>query len=352
MTTVDYEVRSAERSRHHRAPSRRRPLAPLAIGGLALITAVVITVDAFNNGGGGPSAIATVTDQNDDSASAESSVTTPAEGSLAALAAVDAAAGAAVADPSLPQVDLDGCTLDVLAVQVGSDGDAVTCVQKALTALGYYTGAVDGVFSDSVGTAATAFQTDNDLYVDGVVGRQTAEALGIWPGDESFVVRTPKPPAGATDLWGMALSSVASAGPAAPELPADAGQGTGYRIVYSRLAQRVWAVDDQERIVRSYLVSGSQYNNEVPGEHEVYSRSETTTAWNGQATLPLMVRWLDTVRGAIGFHQIPRHNSDGTLYQTDDELGTRLSGGCQRQTALDAQFMWAFGQIGTKVIVL
>ena len=147
-------------------------------------------------------------------------------------------------------------------------------------------------------------------------------------------------------------SSVATTGDDAPPLPPDAGQGTGKRIVYQRAGQRVWAIDDNEHIVRSYLVSGSQFNNEQPGKHEVYSKSETTTAWNGQADLPLMVRWLDTERGAIGFHQIPRHRSDGTLYQTDAELGTRLSGGCQRQTALDAQFMWYFADVGTPVYVL
>jgi len=89
----------------------------------------------------------------------------------------------------------------------------------------------------------------------------------------------------------------------------------------------------------------------LPGVHEVYSKSEMTTAWNGQAYLPLMVRWLDTERGAIGFHGIPTHVSDGSAYQTDAELGQKLSGGCQRQSNLDAQFMWAFADIGTTVIV-
>ena len=65
-----------------------------------------------------------------------------------------------------------------------------------------------------------------------------------------------------------------------------------------------------------------------------------------------MVRWLDTERGAIGFHQIPTHKSDGSVYQTEAELGQRLSGGCQRQAHLDAVFMWNFGEIGTTVIVL
>ena len=57
----------------------------------------------------------------------------------------------------------------------------------------------------------------------------------------------------------MALSPVASAGDDAPPMPDDTGQGTGYRIVYSRAMQRVWAVNDAEAVVRSYLVSGSQY---------------------------------------------------------------------------------------------
>jgi lipoprotein-anchoring transpeptidase ErfK/SrfK len=37
---------------------------------------------------------------------------------------------------------------------------------------------------------------------------------------------------------------------------------------------------------------------------------------------------------------------------TEDDLGQRLSGGCQRQANADAQFMWAFADIGTKVVVL
>jgi hypothetical protein len=90
----------------------------------------------------------------------------------------------------------------------------------------------------------------------------------------------------------------------------------------------------------------------MPGFHEVYSRSEESTAWNGQAVLPLMIRYQKTDIGAIGFHAIPIHVSDGTVYQTDAELGTRLSGGCQRQNNLDAQFLWAFADVGTPVVVV
>ena len=122
-------------------------------------------------------------------------------------------------------------------------------------------------------------------------------------------------------------------------------------MVYDRAGQRVWAVDENERIIRSWLVSGSTYANEVPGTHQVYSRSEMSTAWNGKAYLPNMIRWLKTERGAIGFHGIPTKVSTGEVYQTSDELGTRLSGGCQRQHNLDASFLWGFAPVGTPVIV-
>ena len=146
------------------------------------------------------------------------------------------------------------------------------------------------------------------------------------------------------------LSPVASTGASAPALPENSG--TGRRVVYSRTGQRVWAVDADGNILRSWLVSGSKYNNEQPGMHKVYSKSPQSTAWNGKAILPMMVRWQKTSIGAIGFHGIPIHVSDGSPYQTDAELGTRLSGGCQRQNNLDAKFVWDWASIGTTVVVV
>ena len=142
---------------------------------------------------------------------------------------------------------------------------------------------------------------------------------------------------------------VASAGDDAPPLPENSGSGR--RVVYDRAGQRVWAVGEGGEIIRSWLVSGSTYSNEVPGTHEVYSRSDVTPAWNGKAWLPQMIRWYKTEIGALGFHAIPLHDEDDSPYQTTEELGTRLSGGCQRQHNLDAEFMWAFATIGTPVIV-
>jgi len=283
----------------------------------------------------------------------------PATGATLAPTTVPGATDAATAGTDVGQ-DLDGgadttgdaCTMDRLSAALGDTGASVTCLQAALVTAGYYTGAVTGTFDDATYSAVKAMQTEKDLFVDGKVGRETALALGIWPDEASLVVRTPPPAAGAVDLLGYTLSSVAVSGddPKMPPLPD--GSGSGKRLVYDRAGQRVWAVDKNDRVVRSWLVSGSKYGNETPGVHEVYSRSEASTAWNGKAILPHMVRWLKTKIGNIGFHGIPRHVSDGSRYQTDAELGTRLSGGCQRQADLDADFVWDFAQIGTTVVVL
>ncbi len=221
---------------------------------------------------------------------------------------------------------------------------------RRLIAAGYLSGSATGLYDNATFSAVNKLQKEKDLFVDGLVGRETALALGVWPDEASLVVHTPPPASGATDLLGYPLSYVASSGPDAPPLPADSGSGK--RVVYDRSGQRVWAVDKNDRVIRSWLVSGSKYNNEVPGTHKVYSRSDVSTAWNGKAFLPKMIRWLKTDIGAIGFHGIPRHVEDGSRYMKDSELGTRLSGGCQRQADADATFMWDFAQVGTKVVVI
>ncbi len=262
-------------------------------------------------------------------------------------------------DPLSPhQEDLVGldpaateeCTLNARSLNSASTGSDVVCLQEALREAGYYSGSITGVYDNSVISAVQKLQTDRELFVDGKVGRETALSLGIWPDEDSLVVRTPPPPPGAVDLLGFPLSSVATSGPDAPPLPENSGSGR--RVVYSRVGQRVWAVDDENVVIRSWLVSGSKYNNETPGTHKVYSRSDVSTAWNGKAFLPKMIRWLKTDIGNIGFHAIPLHRSDNSPYQTEAELGSRLSGGCQRQANADADFLWEFAQIGTVVVVV
>ncbi len=261
---------------------------------------------------------------------------------------------AAIATPT-PSVDLDeplaeDCTITAEKLAVGDTGIDVKCLQQGLANAGYFSGEISGTFGQETYGAVETLQEERKLFVDGVVGRETAISVGVWPDEESFVIHTPPPPEGAADSWGHPLSSVASTGADAPPVPANSGSGR--RVVYERRGQRAWAIDDDGTVIRSWLVSGSKYGNEQPGFHKVYSRSERSTAWNGQAWLPLMIRYQETHIGHIGFHAIPLHVSDGSAYMTEAELGTRLSGGCQRQANADAAFMWDFAQVGTTVVVV
>jgi peptidoglycan hydrolase-like protein with peptidoglycan-binding domain len=348
----------------------KRSLAPAhrgreLFGAIAVVVAATVGIVAVAQAGGSsddPAAgAALVADDSDAGASGSNDPTVAATDvvdTTIAGTADPATASTAVGAPAAGLRDLDGveltdtedCTIGLDTLRVGASGPSVTCLQAALASAGLYDGAQTGEFDNATFAAVRQAQEERDLFVDGVVGRETAISLGVWPDEESFVVRTPQPPAGAVDLMGYPLSSVASAGSDAPPLPENSGSGR--RIVYERAGQRVWAVGKDGSIIRSWLVSGSKYSNETPGTHEVYSRSDMSTAWNGKAWLPQMVRYLRTDIGHIGFHAIPLHVEDDSPYQTEAELGTRLSGGCQRQANRDAAFLWDFAQVGTTVVVV
>lgn len=319
------------------SPSNRRALglgaAVIGVLGVAAIGAIV-TAEATS------------------SAAVSEIVLEPAVVQAAVLPDLEGELGQNALEPTTANEDLradGGCTIEALSVRLGSDGDGVACLQASLADQGFYDGTIHGTFDDSLARAVMAYQQDQDLFVDGIVGRESAIELDIWPDEESLVTRTPPPAAGATDSLGFALSVVATTGDDAPPLPDDSGSGR--RVVYDRAGQRVWAIAEDGEIIRSWLVSGSKYTNEQPGTHTVYSRSDMSTAWNGKAWLPQMIRYQKTDIGNIGFHAIPLHVSDNSIYQTSDELGTRLSGGCQRQANEDAAFMWAFAPVGTTIVV-
>lgn len=68
----------------------------------------------------------------------------------------------------------------------GSEGERVRQVQQKLIQYGYLQGAADGVFGKKTYDAVVWFQRKNGLSVDGVVGKSTAEALGLnWNGSVS-----------------------------------------------------------------------------------------------------------------------------------------------------------------------
>jgi hypothetical protein len=161
----------------------------------------------------------------------------------------------------------------------------------------------------------------------------------------------------------MSLAAQAASGPAAPgadgtpavpderaaATPVPADSGVGRRIVFDMSDQRVWLVREDGSVERSYLVSGSLYDNLDAGSYEVYSRSRHATGIDDSGTMRYMVRFAHGDRAAIGFHDIPV--DDGELVQTRAQLGTPLSHGCIRQWRPDARALWRFAPVGTTVVV-
>jgi hypothetical protein len=66
----------------------------------------------------------------------------------------------------------------VLALKIGDDGEAVAAVQQAL-ADGGAALTVSGVFDQDMDAAVRQFQSARNLHVDGVVGKNTIDALGL-----------------------------------------------------------------------------------------------------------------------------------------------------------------------------
>lgn len=71
-------------------------------------------------------------------------------------------------------------------VQFGDFCSAVSDVQASLISEGYDAGGIDSSFGSSTLRAVQRFQSDNGLFADGVVGPQTASALGL--SDAAFLV--------------------------------------------------------------------------------------------------------------------------------------------------------------------
>ena len=155
-----------------------------------------------------------------------------------------------------------------------------------------------------------------------------------------------------TKSQGNAASADATESQVDPQLDAalPEGSGTGKRVVFSESRQRVWLVNADEQIERTYLVSGSVYDNLEPGAFNVYSRSEDAWGVDDSGSMKYFVRFTQGDTGAaIGFHDIPI--KDGVPAQTEAQLGTPLSHGCVRQRRSDAIALWKFAPLGTSVIV-
>ena len=91
------------------------------------------------------------------------------------------AALAAVGTFAVPVAETSAaCSVSSYLTQGKRGSEQVRCLQQSLNAKGFNSGPVDGWFGPVTRGAVVAYQSANGLVVDGVVGPQTAGALGVW----------------------------------------------------------------------------------------------------------------------------------------------------------------------------
>ncbi|MFD9128843.1 hypothetical protein [Kitasatospora sp. NPDC059571] len=134
-----------------------------------------------------------------------------------------------------------------------------------------------------------------------------------------------------------------SSGPAptAPALPA--ASGTGYRVVYSIGAHRVWLVDPQkdQQIQASFAVTPGSVEP-TPGAYSVYSRAATGKGTDGRQ-IEHVVRFSQQSGVVFGFSAA----TDGATPAPDPKVHT----GGIRSARADGQLIWDFAPTGTRVVV-
>ena len=133
--------------------------------------------------------------------------------------------------------------------------------------------------------------------------------------------------------------------------PVPIKSGTGRRIVYANRQQRVWVINADNKVIRTFPVSGmlGQPGN---GTFSVFSKSPTSYSPEfAGVTFRFMTRFaIGRNGGNIGFHEIPIRNSKPM--QTVDELGAFKGSGCLRSSTQDARFIYQWATLGTKVVVV
>lgn len=143
------------------------------------------------------------------------------------------------------------------------------------------------------------------------------------------------------------VRSTGTASPVKPILPYP-DIGSGRRIVYTNGGQRVWLINATGELHKTHQVTGRRGIPSV-GRYRIYSMSRYAWAPYDGITMEFMVRF---ARGEwpYGFHSIPVWPDKKPL-QVPAKLGTHGSGGCVRQLWDDAEAVFEWATLGTRVIV-
>jgi lipoprotein-anchoring transpeptidase ErfK/SrfK len=142
--------------------------------------------------------------------------------------------------------------------------------------------------------------------------------------------------------------------------PVPEKSGKGRRIVYANMDNWVWIIEEDGTVALSVPVSGKKLVPK-PKTYKVFSKSEfSQSIFFPEIKMKWSTRFAISPNGknTIAFHEIPTcawtggHCNVKGLMQTEEQLGTFQSGGCIRMAARDAEFLFNWVEMGTKVLVL
>lgn len=263
-------------------------------------------------------------DSGDASVSGATASTT-AEGVLMAPMSQPATTLAAPAPTVTAAVAAD-CTITE-TLKLGSSGDAVACLENKLVSSGLMTVA-DAVFDEQTDAAVRSYQTSQSLEVDGIFGRKSAQAMGIWAG------------------WV----------PGQPATDADCPSSSHAAIV-DRLNQR-GALCENGRISYSFPITTARLQPD-PGTYPVYAKDMNSSSTFG-GHYSTMTHFVAFTKGKftgarVAFHSVPKL-TNGDWVQPLESVGTQEyfgeSSGCIRVLPDDAVRIWDWLGQGDEVRVI
>ena len=208
-----------------------------------------------------------------------------------------------------------------------SDDSPILAIQERLTALGFYTGPISGNFLGNTRNAIKAFQKQNGLTVDGIVGEATWNALFndpavVLPGDSPKPTATPEP----------------------PPFHILVDVNNQVTTVYGRDEKGEYTI-----VVRQMLCStGTKSNPSDPGDWVLNGKTARWCyfpKWGGYA------QYWTRINRSIAFHSVI-YNTVSVMdmkVSSYNNLGKRASHGCIRLTVADAK--WIYDNCGAGTVV-
>jgi lipoprotein-anchoring transpeptidase ErfK/SrfK len=106
------------------------------------------------------------------------------------------------------------------------------------------------------------------------------------------------------------------------------------------------------QVIREFRVSTGGYKTPTPkGDYTIKLKQEVRVS--GKAPHYIMPKFMWFREGGYGFHALPSLGSDGGVFWTEakDHIGRPVSHGCIRLLPEDADFLYEFTDLGTKVTV-